>query len=196
MSLTRKLLKELELSDAAIERVIFAHTTTVEALKQERDQARARIDEAEAAQTELAQLRTQLEAAQADSHIAQAQLIAYRAQVEGDKHHDARRATLTEALVKHGANPATIPLMLDAIPLPEDAWDGDALADPDATLLAFQQKYSPLFAKRTAIPVTKVQPPVTGAGSLTPADVMRMSADDINRNWSAVKTALQHPSTH
>ena len=82
--------------------------------------------------------------------------------------------------------------MLDAIPLPADAWDGDALVDPDATLLPFQQKYAPLFAKRTAIPVTKVQPPIAGAGSLTPADVMRMSADDINRNWSAVRSALQN----
>lgn len=192
MSLTRKLLKELELNDTAIERVIAAHTTTVEALKQERDQARARIDECEAAQQELAELRPQLEEAQANSNIAQAQLVAYRTQVEVEKHHTARRAALSEALEKHGANPATIPLMLDAIPLPADAWDGDALVDPDATLLPFQQKYGALFAKRTAIPVTKVQPPIAGAGSLTPADVMRMSADDINRNWSAVRSALQN----
>lgn len=192
MSLTRKFLKELELNDAAIERVITAHTTTVESLKQERDQARARIDECEAAQQELAALRPQLEEAQANSSIAQAQLVAYRTQVEVEKHHTARRAALSEALEKHGANPSAIPLMLDAIPLPADAWDGDALVDPDATLLPFQQKYAPLFAKRTAIPVTKVQPPIAGAGSLTPADVMRMSADDINRNWSAVKTALNN----
>ena len=192
MSLTRKLLKELELNDAAIERVISAHTTTVDALKQERDQARARIDECEAAQQELAALRPQLEEAQANSNIAQAQLVAYRTQVEVEKHHTARRAALSEALEKHGANPSAIPLMLDAIPLPADAWDGDALVDPDATLLPFQQKYAPLFAKRTAIPVTKVQPPIAGAGSLTHADVMRMSADDINRNWSAVRSALQN----
>ena len=192
MSLTRKLLKELELSDAAIERVIAAHTTTVEALKQERDQARARIDEADLAQQELAQLRPQLEAAQQDSHIAQAQLVAYRAQVEAEKHRDARRAALSEALKKQGANPSAIPLMLDAIPLPDDAWDGDTLLDAPSALLPFQQKYGALFAKRTAIPVTKVQPPIAGAGALTHADVMRMSADDINRNWSAVRTALQN----
>ena len=192
MSLTRKLLKELELSDAAIERVIAAHTTTVEALKQERDQARARIDEADLAQQELAQLRPQLEAAQQDSHIAQAQLVAYRAQVEAEKHRDARRAALSEALKKQGANPSAIPLMLDAIPLPDDAWDGDTLLDAPSALLPFQQKYGALFAKRTAIPVTKVQPPIAGAGALTHADVMLMSADDINRNWSAVRTALQN----
>ena len=110
MSLTRKLLKELELNDAAIERVIAAHTTTVEALKQERDQARARIDECEAAQQELAELRPQLEEAQANSNIAQAQLVAYRTQVEVEKHHTARRAALSEALEKHGANPSAIPL--------------------------------------------------------------------------------------
>ena len=41
MSLTRKLLKELELTDAAIERIIAAHVDTVDALRQERDEARA-----------------------------------------------------------------------------------------------------------------------------------------------------------
>ena len=191
MSLTRKLLKELELSDAAIERVITAHTTTVEALKQERDQARARISEDENARQELADLRAQLEEARQNTAALEMELAAYRAMVEQETHRNARRAALTEALEEHGANPSAIPLMLDAIPLPDDAWDGDALIDQDETMLLFQQKYAPLFAKRSPIPVTRVQPPVTGAGALTPADVMRMSADDINRNWSAVRSALQ-----
>lgn len=192
MSLTRKLLKDLELSDAAIECVIAAHTTTVEALKQERDLARARIDECEAAQEELAQLRPQVEEAQQALAALQEEYDAYRAQQEATLHRDARRAALTEALVKQGANPSAVPLMLDAIPLPDDAWDGDALIDPEAALLPFQEKYAPLFARRSPIPVTKVEPPVHASGSLTHADVMRMSADDINRNWSAVRSALNN----
>ena len=35
MSLTRKLLKDLELNDSAIERIIAAHVDTVDALRQE-----------------------------------------------------------------------------------------------------------------------------------------------------------------
>ena len=188
MSLTRKLLKDLELSDAAIERVIAAHTTTVEALKQDRDLARARIDECEAAKQELADIRPQLEEARQSLSALQTEYNAYRAQQEAQL----RRNALSEALEKQGANPATIPLMLDTIALPDDAWNGDALIDPEEALLPFQQQYGTLFALRKPIPVTKVQPPVQGAGALTPADVMRMSADDINRNWSAVRSALNN----
>ena len=39
MSLTRKLLKELELNEDAVERIIAAHVETVDALRQERDAA-------------------------------------------------------------------------------------------------------------------------------------------------------------
>ena len=182
MSLTRKLLKELELTDAAIERVISAHTATVDALKQERETALAEAD---------ASARQALDAARQEAASTMAELTAYRAQVEADRHHKARRTALSEALEKQGANPQAIPLMLDAITLPEEAWQDDTLVDARAALHPFQEKYGPLFARRTPLPVTKVLPPVPVSGALTPADVKRMSADDINRNWSAVRTALQ-----
>ena len=182
MSLTRKLLKELELTDAAIERVISAHTATVDALKQERETALAEAD---------ASARQELDAVRQEAASTMAELTAYRAQVEADRYHEARRTALSEALEKQGANPQAIPLMLDAITLPEEAWQGDTLVDPRAAVHPYQEKYGPLFARRTAIPVTKVLPPVHASGALTPADVKRMSADDINRNWSAVRTALQ-----
>ena len=50
MSLTRKLLKEMELTDDAIERIIAAHVDTVDALRQERDAALA-SSEAQLAET-------------------------------------------------------------------------------------------------------------------------------------------------
>ena len=183
MSLTRKLLKELELTDAAIERVIAAHTSTVETLKQERDNALAAAEES---------ARQALDVSHEETAAVQAEFDAYRAQVEAARLQEARRAALSEALEKHGANPAAIPLMLDAITLPEEAWQGDALINADAAIHGIQAQYGPLFARRTPMPVTKVEPPVTSGGALTHADVMRMSADDINRNWSAVRTALTH----
>ena len=191
MSLTRKLLREMELNEQAVERIIAAHVETVDALRQERDAALQRASAVEATQQERDELRSLAESRLQEASAAQAELTAYRAQVDAERRHSARRTALTDALTAQGANPQALPLLLDAINLPEDAWSGDSLTDAAASLQPYRAKYSALFAARSPIPVTRVSPPIAGGGTLTPADVKRMSAHDINRNWSAVKTALQ-----
>ena len=192
MSLTRKLLKELELNDAAIERIISAHVETLDSLKQERDSALERAAQIESTVEERDELRSQLDARTQEAFSAKEELTAYRAQVESEQHYQARRAALTQALTEQGANPQAIPLLLDAIALREEDWAEDTLCDAAATLQPWLAKYSALFAAKSPLTITRVSPPVSGGGLLTPADVKRMSANDINRNWCAVKTALQH----
>lgn len=192
MSLTRKLLKELELNDAAIERIIAAHVETVDALRQERDSALTRAEQIEASLTEQEELRTLALAREQEAAAVRDELTSYRAQVEAEKHAAARRTALSDALTAQGASQQALPLLLDAITLPEEAWNGDELADASAALQPWHAKYGALFAAKETIPVTRIHPPVSSGGLLTPADVKRMSAADINRNWSAVKNALQH----
>ena len=175
MSLTRKLLKELELNEDAVERIIAAHVETVDALRQERDAALSQRD-----------------AQQAETASAREALSAFQAATEQQQRSAARRAALAEALAEHGANPQATPLLLDAINLPEESWDGAKLLDAAATMQSCRAKYPGLFASRSSIPITRVAPPLFGGGALTHADVKRMSASDINRNWSAVKTALNN----
>ena len=175
MSLTRKLLKELELNEDAVERIIAAHVETVDALRQERDAA-----------------ISQSEAQQAEAASAREALSAYQAQIEQQQQTAGRRSSLAAALAEHGANPQATPLLLDAITLPEEAWDGTALLDANAAMQSCRGKYPGLFARKNPIPVTRVSPPLGGGGALTHADVKRMSAADINRNWSAVRTALNN----
>ncbi len=176
MALTRKLLKELELNDPAAERIIAAHVETVNALRQERDDAIA-------------------QAAQHSDAAAKAQeaLTACQTRIETERRNASRRCALTQALTDQGANPQAIPLLLDAITLAEEAWSGDALKDAAAALQPFRAKYGALFTTRTPIPVTRVSPPVHSGGALTHADVKRMSMSDINRSWDAVQKALRTP---
>lgn len=174
MSLTRKLLKEMELSSSVIERIISAHAETVDALKQE----------AAAASAQLASAQERAAALQADYD-------AYRSHAENEQRLAARQQALSAALTQAGANPQALPLLLDAITLPEEAWQDNALSNPAEALYPWRTKYAALFQVKSPLPVTRVQPPVPTGGLLTHADVKRMSADDINRHWSAVKTALQ-----
>lgn len=191
MALTRKLLKELELNDAAVERVIAAHVETVNSLREERDAARAQMERFDALQREREEYRIQAETQTQEAARAREALEGYQAQVNGERRKATRRAALEEALADQGANAQTIPLLLDAIALPEDAWSGDALKDAAASLQPYRAKYGALFAVKTPIPVTRVSPPVHTGGVLTRADVQRMSAADINRSWNEVQKALR-----
>lgn len=174
MSLTRKLLKELELDPSVIERIISAHAETVDALKQE-----------------AAAAATQLTAAQENASAIQADYAAYRSQIETGQRLSARHQALTAALTEAGANPQALPLLLDAIALPEEAWQDNTIVNPAEALYPWRTKYAALFQVKSPLPVTQVQPPIHSGGMLTPADVKRMSAEDINRHWHAVKNALQ-----
>ena len=88
MSLTRRLLKELELNEDAVERIIAAHVETVDALRQERDAA-----------------LTAGEAQLAETAAAREELSACRAQYDRERHAQARRAALAEALREINALP-------------------------------------------------------------------------------------------
>ena len=192
MSLTRKLLKELELNEDAVERIIAAHVETVDALRQERDSALARATAVESTVQERDKLRALAEERLNEAASARDELTAYRAQVEQERHQASRRSALAQALTAQGANASALPLLLDSIALPEEDWEGNTLRSAEAALQPYRAKYSALFSVKSPIPVTKVAPPVTSGGILTPADIKRMSANDINRNWNAVKTALQN----
>lgn len=192
MSLTRRLLKELELNDDAIERIIAAHVATVDALRTERDEALA----ASAALEETAAERDALRQAAAD-HQQEAERLRtdfdrYRRQVDEERHATQRKQTLHDALTRAGANAHAIPLLAGAIQTTDTDWDGAALRDERAVLAPVISQYAALFGQETAVPTDRVSPPLEG-GALTREDVRSMSAEEINRNWSTVCSALtQH----
>ena len=162
MSLTRELLAELSLGEADAQRILAAHDEAIRTLNQEHEEALA---------------------------AAHAEYAAYRADVEQTRRNAARRETLSAALTRFGANPQAIPLMLDALSLPEDAWNGDALADEGCTLTAVRAQYAPLFDAPRVLPTAPIAPPGMSGGPLTHDDLRRMSPDDINRIWpSVIKT--------
>lgn len=165
MSLTRRLLKELELTDDAIERIIAAHTETVDALK----------TEATGHRSEAERLRTELDA--------------YRLQVQTDRLHAAREQTLCALLRRAGANEQAIPLLSRAFTTAESDWEGEHLLDENAVLAPVQAQYAAFFTRQQPLPTDRITPPLDSS-ILSFEDVKRMSAEEINRNWSQVCSAL------
>ena len=165
MSLNRDFLTELQLTGDTADRILAAYEEAVAALTRQHDAALAE---------------------------AQSAHEAYRMQVEMERRQSARRAALSDALSRFGANPQALPLMLDALSLPEEAWDGDALADEGSILNDVRARYAPMFDKPRTLPTSRIAPPDSPGGPLTLDDLRRMSPEDINRRWSSVKQTLDH----
>ena len=119
MSLTRSLLKELQISPDAAERIIAAHAESIDALRQERDAARgeaAQLESIRAALAEMTQARDEAcqarDSAREELSALGGQFDSYRQQVETEKHQQARHANLRAALQSAGANPHALDLLL------------------------------------------------------------------------------------
>ena len=193
MSLTRSLLKELQISPDAAERIIAAHAESIDALRQERDAARgeaAQLESIRAALAEMTQARDEACQAREELSALGGQFDSYRQQVETEKHQQTRHANLRAALQSAGANPHALDLLLLALHPDESAFDGDKITDPDALFTPLKAQYGAFFAQPTRLPTDVVSPPVTAAPPLTKEDVRRMSQEDINRNWSSVCSVL------
>ncbi len=121
---------------------------------------------------------------------AQAAFDAYRAQQETEQRRAAVLAAAEAALREAGANEAVIPLLLKAAQLDGLTVENGALTDVNAFLAPLKNAYGAFFTAPAMIPTPTVQPPVSGAGALTRADVQQMSAEEINRRWDEVRAAL------
>ena len=142
MSLTRKLLRELQLTDDAAERIIAAHVETVDAIRQERDALSA---ESAGHQEESARLRSEYDS--------------YRRQVEQERLAQARADAIAQALRHAGANEQAIPLLAATLQTTDEDWEGAALRDAAATLFPVKTRYGAFFAQPVPIPTSRVSPP-------------------------------------
>ncbi|MCH5288257.1 MAG: hypothetical protein J1E43_12650 [Christensenellaceae bacterium] len=194
MSLTRKLLRELHLEDAHIERIIAAHVETVDALRQERDALSAQAAQLDSIAAERDALRDQvadLTAHRDEAARIQADFDAYRAQVDADRLSAARQSAIRAALLDAGANPQAVDLLAGAVVTDDAAWEEGRLKDAAGTLAPVRERYASLFARPVPVPTPRLSPPGGDAPALTRDDVGRMSEQEILANWGAVQSALR-----
>lgn len=177
MSLTRQLLKDLQLSDESIEQIIAAHIETVNALKAERD----------AAANELEALRA---ASGQSAAEVQAAFDAYRAKVEADQDTAKALKLIRLAMLQAGCNEKAIDLLIQAVDPAELKLENGSLKNGAAIIAELRSKYAAFFAQPVRMAAPTIQPPIPTGGALTREDISRMSAEEINRNWNAVKSVL------
>ena len=193
MSLTRKQLKDLQLDEATIEEIIAAHVSTIDGLRNERDAALAATAQVEELTRERDELRARVDgltAALQEQSEAQAAFEEYLTQETEQRMREAKEAALRAALEEEGCNRYAVELILRQIDLDKAVLSDGSVINAGDLIAPLKEKYAPFFAKPTRIPTPAVEPPVSSEGALDISDVSRMSVEEINRSWSAVRSAL------
>lgn len=189
MTLTRKLLRELELNDETIERILAAHTEAVDALCIERDEARQAAAALEQTTAERDALRETAANHQQEAERLRGEFELFRQQVHAERTAEGRESAIREALRRAGANELALPLLAQAVKTDEADWDGVALREGADVLSPVIRQYGAFFSQPVPIPNDRVSPPLDGS-ALSREDVRVMSAEEINRNWHQVRSAL------
>jgi hypothetical protein len=192
MALTRKLLKSLSLEESVIETIIDAHTETVDALKQQRDTAQAEADKVAAITKERDEALDKLSKA-GDAAKVQADFDAYKQQVEGEKLNAATDAALYDLAKKAGIQRESF-LKLAVKNFNRDAikrGDGNSISNGDELVEAFKAEFPDFLATEPSpTPIPPNNPPPGPVKTYTKEQIKGMSAEEINKNWDAVKNAL------
>ena len=167
MSLTRKMLKALGLEDDKIEQIIEAHTETVDALKQERDQAKTDTESLATVTKERDKLQskiTDLEAKAPDAAKVQAEFDAYKAQVDGEKANVQKATLFQQALVAAGVRiESAQKALLKTVDLSTVKLTADGKLDGvDALIAPLKTDYSDFFSTTQTDGVPATNPPTGG----------------------------------
>ena len=121
---------------------------------------------------------------------AQAAFEEYLAKESEQRMREAKEAALRAALEEEGCNRYAVELILRQIELDKAVLSDGSVVNAGDLIAPLKEKYAPFFAKPARIPTPAVEPPVSSEGALDIGDVSRMSVEEINRNWSAVRSAL------
>lgn len=194
MAMTRKQLKELGLEPKTIESLIQMHSETVDGLRAERDawqEAAQASEELKLERDRLLEHSAALENERNQILAANEELIRSKEQFEADRRQKDRDDALASALLKEGANPQVIPLLLRAAePLDSNA-PGDENLDAQALVAPLKEQYGAFFCPPRMLCTEVISPPSSSSLVMTREALLAMDTEEINRNWDAVKTALQ-----
>lgn len=168
------MLKEMNIDDACIEKIISAHAETVSALKKlappPDEDWKSRYDE------------------------LSAEFASFKAGIEHEKLLDLKRGALRGLLKECGVLSDCIePIVkvsgVDDIELGDDG----SPVDPDSVKRGICQQWKAFIPKTSVVGASVAAPPkAVGAKTYTKEDVRRMSYDEINRNYDKIVGDLKN----
>ena len=191
MSLTRKMLKEMGIGDISIEKIIAAHTQTLEGVEKLREDSK-RLEEAN---SELERLRALLsEDWEGKYRSLSEEYESYKKGVADAALKEKRVSLLTGLMRECGVleeciAPITEISSLEAIGFSED---GEPL-EVESIKQEIMSKWAAFIPKTVTVGLTVADPPKEpGEKVFTREDLKRMTPREINQNYDKIVEDLRH----
>ena len=197
MSLTRKMLKAMGIEDEKIDQIIDAHTETVDALKEQRNQYKNDAEKLPEVQKQLSAATEQLESAGKDSWKVKYDALkedfeSYKADQTAKETHVAKETAYRELLKAAGISDKRISAVLkvsdvDAVEL----LDGK-IKDAEKLTESIKTEWADFIPTTTQTGVNTATPPDNPpTRTYTRDDIRKMTPAEINKNFDAIKASLK-----
>lgn len=183
MALTRKMLKAMGIEDEKIDQIVEAHTETVEALKNERDELKQRAGDFEKAQKELDKLK---EASQSDENWKE-KFEKLSAEVENGKKQTAASEAYKKLLKDSGIDARRIDTVMkadrDVISGLELDKNGD-IAGADKLSDKIKSEWGDFIPKDVEIKAAPSTPPEQVKTKMSKAEILKI--EDASKRQKAI----------
>lgn len=169
VALTRKLLKSMGIEDEKIDQIIEAHTETVDALKAERDQAKADSAKLKDVERELEAIKSapgdDFQAKYESEHKA---FEDYKAEVKAQQAHDEKARLYRGLLREAGVDEKRIDSVMRVADLDKVSVKDGAIEDHDKALEGIKGEWGDFIPQTQTKPAQVQTPPASAGGEKEP----------------------------
>lgn len=196
MSLTRKYLKEIGIESEKIDLIIEAHTDTLDSIKAERDELKAKAERVDSliAENESLKSATASESEWKNKFDSlNSEFEAYKQEQNEKDLKIAKESEYKKLLKEAGVSESRIDTILRVTDLNAIEMNEGAIKDADSVKESIKSEWKD-FIVSTDMNGAKVEHPSGNDGqrTFTQADIRAMSRDEINKNWDAIKSSLSN----
>ena len=197
MALTRRSLKAMGIEDEKIDEIIAAHAETVDALKEQRDNYKAKADELAEVQQKLDEANETIKANGSDAWKVKYDAIKeeyenYKSDISAKETKRAKQAAYREVLKAAGVSEKRIDSIIrvsdiDSIELDESG----KIKEAEKLTESIKNEWADFIVSTNTQGANTATPPTTSKKSFSREDIAKMSPDEINKNWETIKNSLK-----
>lgn len=196
MSITRKALVAMGIENEKAEQLLDMHLETVNGLKEVITSLKTENERIPTLSDELKQLKALKE--QSDDYKAKyesekSEFENFKKKLEIEKTDEAKKKAYRDLLEKNNIRKDKMDLIMRTVKLSDlNLQEDNTLENSEELNKSILKDWSD-FVEHTAVKGTNAaNPPISTVRSFTREDIRGMSAEEINKNWEAIKVSLKN----
>lgn len=175
MSITRKMLKGMSLTEEQIDTIIEAHTETVDALKEERDKYKTDAEKLPAIKKELDELKSSGGDFEQKYNDLKKEFDSYKSEQSAIAEKSAKETAYKEMLKEAGVSEKRISSVMRVTNLADIKIDKDGkLKDYDKLVDAVKSEWSDFIETKETKGADTKNPPANNGGKMTKEDILKI----------------------